>query len=258
MKRIIKNITKKGLHLLGLKTKTEQLFHDGKIRLLGKDFHFYYWPACQASYHEIFIKGIYNFRTHNNIPVIIDCGANMGMSLLFFSINYPAAKIYAFEPDVSVIDTLIKNIETYQMTNVELFKKAVWDSNGFLEFFTDGGMGGRLENNYRNQDPTIVETIRLRDFIGQKYVDFLKMDIEGAEFVVIKDCEPVLKQIDNIFIEYHGMNDEEQHLDNILQILKRNGFRYHLSQSFSRNKPFIDRELICEKIDMAINIFGYR
>jgi hypothetical protein len=84
------------------------------------------------------------------------------------------------------------------------------------------------------------------------------MDIEGAEFMVVKDCEPVLKQIDNIFIEYHSMIDEEQKLDDLLLILKRNGFRYHLSQSFSRNKPFVDINLSCEKTDMAINIYGYK
>jgi hypothetical protein len=113
-------------------------------------------------------------------------------------------------------------------------------------------MGGRLANNYLDQTPTKVETIRLKDFIADKHIDLLKMDIEGAEYLVVKDCEPILKQIENIFIEYHSMENEEQKLDELLLILKRNGFRYHLSQSFSRSKPFIDKDLVNEKIDMAI------
>lgn len=119
-------------------------------------------------------------------------------------------------------------------------------------------MGGRLANNYLDQTPTKVEAIRLKDFIADKHIDLLKMDIEGAEYLVVKDCEPILKQIENIFIEYHSMENEEQKLDELLLILKRNGFRYHLSQSFSRSKPFIDKDLVNEKIDLAINIYGYK
>lgn len=230
----------------------------GYSEVFGKKFYYHLKPAFDVTFEELFKKGIYTFTTSNPNPVIIDCGANMGLSLLFFSVNYPSAKIYAFEPDTSVLECLEKNIETYQMHNVELIKKAVWNKNETLEFFTDKGMGGRLANSYSDQVPTKVEAIRLREFISDKNIDILKMDIEGAEYVVIKDCEPILKQIDNIFIEYHSMENEEQKLDELLLILKRNGFRYHLSQSFSRNKPFIDKDLVNEKIDLAINIYGYK
>ena len=256
--KVIQKNIRRILRLFGLRQKQKSLQTKGKIRVYGKDFHYHYQLAFQVTYNEIIEKGIYTFNTHKDNPVIIDCGANMGVSLLFFSTKYPNAKIYAFEPDESVIGSLEKNIETYQMHNVELFKKAVWDSNGYLKFYTDEGLGGRLDNDYNNQNPMIVETIRLKDFIGQRHIDFLKMDIEGAEYRVIKDCEPVLNQIDNIFIEYHSIVNEEQKLDNILYILKKNGFRYHLSQSFSRDKPFIENILCNEKIDLAINIYGYR
>ena len=258
MRKIIIKILKSIIRLIEPKPKVTIEEDLGYTEVFGKNFHYHYKPAFDITYDELYKKGIYSFSTSNPNPVIVDCGANMGLSLLFFSINYPNAKIYAFEPDASVLECLEKNIETYQMDNVELIKKAVWNKNDTLEFFTDKGMGGRLKCDYLDQIPTKVEAIRLREFISDKHIDLLKMDIEGAEYLVIQDCEPILNQIDNIFIEYHSMENEEQKLDELLLILKRNGFRYHLSQSFSRNKPFIDKDLVNEKIDLAINIYGYK
>jgi len=258
MKKLIVKVLKKLITYFELNDRLFEKTEPGKAELFGKEFSYHYKPAFVVTFEEIFTKGIYTFNTENKHPIIIDCGANMGLSLLFFTINYPNATIYAFEPDDSVIGCLEKNIATFDMKNVELHKKAVWNKECILGFFTDKGMGGRLENTYQNQKATKVKAIRLKDFISDKHVDFLKMDIEGAEFKVIQDCESVLSQIDNIFIEYHSTIDKEQKLDCLLSILKRNGFRYHLSQSFSRLKPFVDKSLICENTDLTINIYGYK
>lgn len=86
----------------------------------------------------------------------------------------------------------------------------------------------------------------------------LKIDIEGAEFDVIKDCEDMLFNIQHIFLEYHSFFNEEQHLEDILSVFKRQGFRYHLRESFSRSKPFIHNGLVNEKFDIAINVFAYK
>src|SRR5688572_20822569 len=51
------------------------------------------------SYSEIFKREIYRFTTVNNAPKIIDCGANIGLSVIYFKRLYPAAKIVAFEAD---------------------------------------------------------------------------------------------------------------------------------------------------------------
>jgi FkbM family methyltransferase len=256
MRKWVINALKKIFYAIKLKIAAKD--DSGFSELFGKNFYYHNKKAFEVTFREIFKKGIYTFNSDNELPVIIDCGANMGLSLLFFSKNYPNTKIYAFEPDKNVLPYLERNIATFKMDKVELIKKAVWNSVTTLDFYTDNGMGGRAEKKYENQAPYKVETIRLKDFISDKHVGLLKMDIEGAEFMVVQDCEPVLKQIDNIFIEYHSMIDEEQKLDDLLLILKRNGFRYHLSQSFSRNKPFVDINLSCEKTDMAINVYGYK
>lgn len=231
--------------------------NEGKIILFKKEFNYHYGLAFYDTYNEVFGSEIYEFKTKNSNPIIIDCGANMGLSILFFSIKFPNAEIIAFEPDDSVLPFLEKNIHSQGIKNVELHKKAVWNEETELTFYTDNGLGGRIGMEYDNQVPKIVKAISLRNFL-EKPIDMLKMDIEGSEYTVLKDCENLLHNINHIFVEYHSFYDEEQHLDDILNILKRQGFRYHLRQSFSRKKPFVDSKLVCEKFDMAINIFAYK
>lgn len=233
----------------------------GGVRFMyidGLPFWYHHKRAFVKTYAEIFEKGIYTFTASRPDPIIIDCGANMGLSVLFFSRQYPGATIYAFEPDKAVLPVLQKNIETFGLQRVQLHQKAVWSHTGTLDFFTDGGLGGRLREAYSKRTPTTVETVRLKDFIGDKQVDFLKMDIEGAEYPVLMDCASVLPQIAHVFIEYHSTAGAPQHLDDILSMLKQHGFRYHLTHSFSRTKPFVEEQVICERFDMAVNIFGYR
>jgi FkbM family methyltransferase len=230
---------------------------EGEIKLFKKEFKYHNGLAFYDTYNEVFGSEIYEFKTENNKPIIIDCGSNMGISVLYFSKKYPNAEIVAFEPDESVLPFLEKNIYSQGIKNVELHKKAVWIEETELIFYTDNGLGGRIGMEYKNQVPKVVKAIRLRNLLN-KPIDMLKMDIEGSEYTVLKDCENQLHHINHIFVEYHSFYDEEQHLDNILSILKRQGFRYHLRQSFSRNKPFVDNKLVCEKFDMAINIFAYK
>jgi FkbM family methyltransferase len=229
----------------------------GYAEVEGSKFQFHDARSFHASYEEIIKDKIYEFNPASKNPLIIDCGANMGLSVYYFSKAYPSAKIIAFEPEEAIFTVLKNNVATYKIQNVTLHKKAVWDAVTTLNFFTDKGMGGSVTNVYKNQEPAVVETVNFADYLQDK-IDFLKMDIEGAEYRVLKSCEELLKNVENIFVEYHSYVNEEQHLDDLLLLLKRKGFRYHLKQSFSRKSPFIDKDLACQNMDMAINIFAYR
>jgi FkbM family methyltransferase len=229
----------------------------GKILLFNKGFHYHYGLAFYDTFNEIFINNIYEFKSTSIRPVIIDCGANMGLSILFFSKQFPNAEIIAFEPDEVVLPFLEKNMICQNIRNVVIHKKAVWNEETELTFYTDSGLGGRVGIQFAEQIPKTVKTVRLQEFLKQP-IAMLKMDIEGAEYIVLKDSEDFLINVKHIFIEYHSFYDEEQHLDDVLNILKRQGFRYHLRQSFSRNNPFVNTNLVCEKFDMAINVFAYK
>jgi FkbM family methyltransferase len=232
-------------------------FTEGSAELFGKPFLFHDSASFLDSYKEIFEHEIYRFNPSSQNQVILDCGANIGLSVLFFAKNYPNHTIIAFEPDDVIFDILSRNVKTFNLTNVQLHKKAVWNKEEVLEFFTDNGMGARVGYAYENQEPKKVQSVRLKDFLANR-IDFLKIDIEGAEYAVLTDCADALHLANKIFFEYHGHHAEPQKLHELLLLLQQNGFHYYIKESSTRQRPFVDDGLICEVYDMAINIFGYR
>lgn len=229
----------------------------GTIKVDGRNFTFHDARCFYDTWQEIVHNKMYEFASSSAKPYIIDCGANMGLSVFYFARQYPGAEIIAFEPEAAIYDILKKNIETYSLSNVKAYKKAVWESETTLKFYSDHGMGGSVTNVFKKQKPVEIETLRLANFINKK-VDMLKLDIEGAEYTVLKDCAHLLNNVENIFVEYHSFINKEQQLDDLLLLLKAQGFRYHLKESFSRKRPFIERNCACENMDMAINVFAYR
>jgi FkbM family methyltransferase len=181
----------------------------------------------------------------------------MGLSILYFSRLYPNAEIVAFEPEPPIFEMLKRNMQAFTSINVTVNQLALWNKKTQLDFYTDKGMGGSIENVYRNQQPVKVQTELLSAYIN-KEVDFLKIDIEGAETEVLTECAHKLHLVKNIFVEYHSFINKPQQLDVILKLLSKAGFQYHIKESFVNTKPFIDRALACENMDMAITVFAYR
>ena len=221
--------------------------------LLGKRIALtdpYWYLFC---YDEIFKDEIYKFQTNATDPYIIDCGANIGLSVIYFKHLYPNARVVAFEPDQEIFDVLKLNVATYELEDVTLFPNAIWNAETELDFQPDGSVGGRLWEG--GEGARRVKTARLKNFLDQK-VDFLKIDIEGAELEVIKDCEEALVNVEHLFVEHHGMQDGENSLAEILRILRNAGFRYHLKEAWPVKHPFMQNER--NGYSLQLNIFAFR
>lgn len=214
-------------------------------------------PSFLFQFKEIFKTEIYKFAPKSRKPIIIDCGSNIGLSILYFKINYPEAKILGFECDKDIFEVLKFNVESNKLSEVKLIPKAVWIEETELSFLPDYSDGGKLEFESTNNNLVKVNSIRLKDFLNQE-IDFLKIDIEGAEIEVIKDCQDVLYNVNNLFIEFHSYVNKPQNLSMLLNILEASGFRYYLSHtSVTSLKPFWKIES-WENMDNQINIFAYR
>lgn len=207
-------------------------------------------------YKEIFEQQIYKFKAKTESPLIVDCGANIGLSVLYFKQLYPESRIWAFEPDRKVFQVLKRNIEKFNLSDVELFDKAVWNSETTLEFMSEGADGGRIIQLKSDTEKYQVPTVRLRDYLMQP-IDFLKLDIEGAETEVIKDCQDLLGNIKNLFVEYHSFADKPQTIDFMINILSTAGFRLHIHQMRPSYQPFCHID-VYDGMDMILNIFAFR
>lgn len=223
----------------------------------GKELHVHDHASFCLGRKELFEEEVYNFSTNKQEPFIIDCGSNIGMSILYFKTLYPGARIIGFEADPFIFGFLEKNIRSYHFDKVSVFNKAVWDADGStLSFLTEGGAGGRLEEQSGASRYIDVKTTRLKNYLTEE-IDFLKIDIEGAEHKVVTDCADELRFVKNLFIEYHSMENKEQNLHQILEIVHQAGFRYHIKEAYVTPFPFIERKLNVG-MDLQLNIFCYR
>ena len=223
--------------------------------ILGKPLEAVDSASLIFMYKEIFESEIYRFRARNENPLIIDCGSNIGLSVLYFKQLYPRSRVIAFEADDEVFAVLERNIERLGCQNVEMHCRAVWSTETSLGFRHEGADGGRLAQGHDPADK-IVQTVRLRDYLGER-VDFLKIDIEGAETEVLLDCKDRLPNVENIFLEYHSFADRPQTLHLITEILANAGFRLHVQPVLISAQPFVSRT-IDGGYDMQLNVFGFR
>jgi len=214
------------------------------------DSHSFYY-----SHREIFIDEIYKFICNNDNPVIVDCGSNYGTSILYFKQLYPNAHIVGVEADPSIFEILEINIDKQNYNNITLLNKAISTDQGPVEFYGEGADGGRIHTNLESKNTYEVETIPLDDLI-ENNVDFLKMDIEGAETDVLVTSKK-LGQVKQMFIEYHSFVDETQKLSELLSCLTRNKFRYYIHTQFCTNQPLINDEIQLG-MDLQLNIFAKR
>lgn len=205
-----------------------------KTKIFGLDIEFYSYKSFENLFVEIFVRQDYYFRATNEKPFIIDCGANLGMTTLFFKCLYPNSKILSFEPQILTFDLLKKNIQNNNFSDVILVNKALSDSVKNVEFFYDPGSPASGSNSMYQErmsgDSETVETALLSKYLTEE-VDFLKMDIEGAETAVIKELaeKEKLVMIKEMVIEYHHhMAMEQDNLSKILSILEENSFGYHI------------------------------
>ena len=230
--------------------ETETSFLNKKLRLVDNRSYLFIRK-------EIFDLQIYKFNSNRPNPYIIDCGANIGLSIIYFKKLYPDAEIIAFEPDKKVFDTLRFNVESFELSNVTLLERACWNKETTLKFCSEGADGGRTAIETDSNNLIEVKAVRLREYL-KRPVDFLKIDIEGAEIKVLEDCADLLPNVEKLFVEYHSFTGQNQELSKLLQIINEAGFRYQVQHVgvFSPN-PFIDI-FSMNKMDLQLNIFAYK
>lgn len=233
-------------------------FRPGRARILGGEVEFVDSASFLYMCKELFGEEIYRFQSASDRPYILDCGSNIGLSLLYFKRLYPGAEIVGFEPDPAIHACLERNVRAFGHAGVTLLRKGVWSSATTLTFAQEGADGGRIGDLEPGDKGTVsIETVRLRDFLDRP-VDFLKIDIEGAEGEVLGDCRDRLGNVRRLFVEFHSFQGRPQGLESILSWLAEAGFRYYLQTTGTLSRrPFLARE-ISAGMDMQLNVYAYR
>ena len=187
---------------------------------------------------EIFVLKEYFFHTDKQKPYILDVGAHIGLATLYFKHLYPDAEIVAFEPNPKYFKLLQKNIRQNALTDVQLHQAAVSQKEGEITFYhTENNSGwdaSVIESMAPPPNPQsiIVQSVKLSHYINQT-VDFLKLDIEGAETHVLEEIESQLQYIHQINIEYHHLDkNQANQVAKIINILQNQGYKIKIRQMF--------------------------
>ena len=207
----------------------------GRLHYIPLGPYAFYFPSVlyfAGLFNEIFFKEEYYLDPTDASLRVLDCGANIGISLLYIKLRVPNARVTCFEPNPAARAVLEKNIQANSwQDSVEVFPYALGVTAGKAQFTTgtiDTDSGGRLvPNAHRNaQDSYEVSVEPLSRFIIAP-IDFLKIDIEGAEFDVLEEAAAagVLHNVSYIQLEYHdepGVFDRP--LSDMLRLLETEGF----------------------------------
>jgi FkbM family methyltransferase len=258
-KRIKNKIKKTKFNLLSKKLLSAKRYTTLDVEINGLKLRIPDAPSFLFSYKEIFNEEVYFFKSKKKNLYVIDAGANIGLSTIYFKKLYPNAEILAFEADPKIAEFFIQNMSSNGITDdITLIKKALHTDSGlYLSFSSEGADAGSLSKEKNRLTDIQVETVKLSDYIN-KTVDYLKIDIEGSEYNVIKDIEPKMHLIGRMFIEYHSFVGQEQNLHEILGILSKNNFRYYLdTPGLSSKNPFKQINTYLN-MDLQINIFALK
>lgn len=199
--------------------------------------------------------------------VVVDIGANIGYySLIAAKLVSKNGIVYAFEPEPTTYELLCKNIELNGYTNVVPIRKAIanrcskakfWvDKTGIAisSFSKDNVLTFEKDKSSENLVCYEVETITLDKFfestVGNTKVDFIKIDTQGAEGLVIEGGREVLKDNDNMKITMEFWPDGLRRLGTdpleLLTTLRKCGFKIELinekEQVLKSVKPDFFRE----------------
>jgi FkbM family methyltransferase len=158
-----------------------------------------------TSFREVFLKKEYDIPIVEPFTpeIIIDAGANVGLTSVFFSNRYPNAQVISVEPDRENFECLQKNVSDYK--NIIPIKGALWSSAEEISL-VDKGYGERgyiIESGGKNT----VEAFSipsLMQYYDIKRIDILKIDIEGSEKEVFSvETEKWLPVTKYLIIELH-------------------------------------------------------
>jgi len=205
-------------------------------RFAGNRVAYASYPALVSLFEEIYLRRHYPFRSTHAGPLVIDCGANIGIATMFFKAVAPDARVLAFEPEPTAFRLLEDNIARNGVNDVKCLSVALAAEEGRAMLRVPqpahGGATLRLAEG-AGWPETEVATARLSTYISEP-VEFLKLDVEGAEVEIIDELAEAdaLRRIANVAIEHHPTGSDD--LPRLLACLAASGFVYRIATTNDR------------------------
>jgi len=233
-RRLIKRFLKKlssadalGLDLKGQFTVTHQTHQPDGLEVFRLQGHSYPNPICLrkntsdiSTFRKIILEKEYEMPIDVNPEWIVDAGANIGLSAIYFATRFPNAKVIALEPEPGNFEMLRTNVSTY--ANVFPLKAALWSQSTRLHIISYGKMDNFqvasdevlqndafLKHKMDLLNGTIqftCEGITVEDLLMRFDMDrigIFKIDIEGSEKELFENSKGWIDRTDLLVVELH-------------------------------------------------------
>lgn len=182
-----------------------------KIALITNEALYFIVP--DFNYYQHFYKAKTN-------DIVLDAGANCGHLSIFFSkLVGKEGRVYAFEPDKFNIERISENqaLNRELFNNIQIEELLLWNENKWIDFNEAGTVGSSAVWITDADNCVQKEAVRIDDWVTKNNItklDFIKMDIEGAEIEALDGCVQTLENLKPNFAiaSYHIVNGEATYI----------------------------------------------
>lgn len=173
-------------------------YHELKREIWG--YHLYYLDP--EEYPELAKPGLR----------ILDAGAHIGLTTLYYAKMYKDPEITALEPNPESFNLLKKNVFENQLPSVVVEQVALSDRRGKELLYRDrsgdrwystAGFTEGAWNEEQESERVLVKTKPLRDYLELQDWDIIKLDVEGAEEKVLLAAKSVIQNCSHYLVEFH-------------------------------------------------------
>jgi len=174
------------------------------IRGIPHPLHLRCGTTDASEIHHTFILRSYDHPPPGDPRLIVDAGANIGDTAVWYLNRFPRARVIAVEPDPDNFEILARNCAPYG-GRVELIRAGLWYQDGELVLNDWPDKNAISVTGDARASGSRVQAVSLRKLTGDSKIDIFKCDIEGAELPLFEH-EPGewLDRVGMMLIDIHG------------------------------------------------------
>lgn len=164
---------------------------------------FKFYPELPWTLYENLITQAWAVNLPQKPKVIIDLGAHLGYTSIYYTLRYWGAEIYAVEADPVTFKKMARNTRFFK--HIHPIEAAVGSENGKTTFYrSESSLASSLTQTRKANIPVMVRSVRLdtlMDEQGIREADLVKFNVEGGEYEIFKDFD--LSRAHSLIGEYH-------------------------------------------------------
>jgi len=246
----------------GIVKKIESVLKSDFIEVQGCKMFLDKWDSLDLSINQVYNE--FDTQTIKNQvkqgDIVLDVGAHIGYYTLMLAKSVgKEGKVFSFEPEPHNIEILKKNIAANNYQNIILESKGVSNINKKCKLYSGLSSSGasriykpeRILAKY-HKDPIDIQTVVLDEYFSKldlvDKIDFVKMDIEGAEILALKGMKKILRESKNLklFVEFSkdALQDSGSNPEDLLNILENEGFTIYYVHDIKNKIILADRNLL--------------